>query len=130
MARLIIVDTSVLVEKIRMKKGYFDKLIDSFELGKCELRILSVVLTELWTRESMNDINSVNNVEKILKPITIMTIDGEIAKKAGELIRKKQANGFDALIVASALVYNAELATLNIKNFKNIKGLKLYDENL
>ena len=113
-----------------MKKGCFDKLIDSFELGKCELRTSSIVLTELWMGESMNYKTSVDDVEKILSPITTMTIDGQIAKKAGELIRKKQADGFDALVAATALVYNAELATLNTKHFSNIKGLKLYNDNL
>lgn len=113
-----------------MKKGLFDRLIDVFEQRKCELRTSSIVLTELWMGESMNYKSSVDDVEKILRPITTMTIDGEIGKKAGELIRKKQASGFDALIAATAMVYNAELATLDTKHFKNIKGLKLYDENL
>jgi len=130
MVRIVVVDTSVLVEKIRMKKGFFDKLIDSSEQGKCELRTSSIVLTELWMGESMNYKSSVDDVEKILRPIITMTIDGEIGKKAGELIRKKQADGFDALIAATTMVYNAELATLNTKYFRNIKGLKLYNENL
>jgi hypothetical protein len=130
MVKIVIVDTSVLVEKIRMRKGCFDKLIDNFELGRCELRTSSVVLTELWIGASMNFKSSISDIEKILRPIVITAIDGEIGKKAGELIRKKQANGFDALIAATALVYNAELATLNSKHFSNIKGLKLYNENL
>lgn len=130
MVKLIIIDTSILIEKIRLKVGVFDKLTDEFETGKCELRISSIVLTELWMGESMNYQKAVDDVEKILRPIMVMTIDGEISKKAGELIRKKQATGFDALVAATALVYKAELATLNKKHFQNIKGLKLYNENL
>jgi len=130
MVKLVIVDTSILIEKIRLKVGLFDRLVDDFEEGNCELRTSSIVLTELWMGESMNYQRSVDDVEEILRPILVMTIDGEIGKKAGELIRKKQATGFDALIAATAIVYKAELATLNIKHFKNIKGLKLYNENL
>lgn len=130
MVNLVIVDTSVLIEKIRLKIGLFDRLIDNFEEGKCELRTSSIVLTELWMGENMNYQQSVDDVEKILRPIAVVTVDWEIGKKAGELIRKKQATGFDALIAATAIVYKAELATLNIKHFKKIKELKLYNENL
>lgn len=123
----IIVDTSIFVEKIRTHKGLFDDLVSKSELGKLELYTSSIVLTELWMGFSMDKKAAVSEVEEILSAVTIIGIGGEVGKKAGELIRNKQSEGFDALVAATTIVHDMQLATLNVKHFMGIKGLKLYD---
>jgi len=123
----VIVDTSVIIEKIRTNRGLFDKLIDKAKKGKVGLYTSAVVITELWMGQGMKYKESVMGVEDLLESMRTITIDREIGKKAGELIRGKQVEGFDALIAASALVLKFKLATLNVKHFKKIKGLKLYN---
>lgn len=122
----VLVDTSVLIEKIRRKKGMWDVLIKLREEEKVFLYTSSVVLTELWAGESMNEEKAVENVSIILRPLGIMAIDTEIGKKAGDLVRGGQATGFDGLIAATCLVHKIKLATLNIKHFKQVKGLKFF----
>ncbi len=126
----VVLDTSVLIEKIRTKKGFFDQLIDDLNHRRGEMCVSMVTLTELWAGQSMNFKHSVDLVEDILQPIKILAVDRDVAKLAGKLIRNKEVDGFDAIIAATTMEYGAELATLNTKHFKWIKGLKLYDESL
>ena len=78
----------------------------------------------------MNVKENLKAVEEIIEIILFVNLDETLAKVAGELARNYRIDGFDAIIAATAMVHNADLATLNTKHFKNIKGLKLYDENL
>lgn len=126
----VVLDTSVLIEKIRTKKGFFDHLVDDLNCQRGEMCVSMVTLTELWAGQSMNFKYSIDFVEDILQPIKTLTIDRDVAKLAGKLIRNKEADGFDAIIAATTMNYGAELATLNKKHFRKVKGLRLYDENL
>lgn len=123
----LLVDTSVLVDKIRTRKGIFDKIILKSKKGEFQLFTSSVVLAELWRGSKMDDKVVERDVELTIKPFMIMTIDGEIGRVAGKLMRKNKIDGFDALIAATAIVNKTMLATLNVKHFKMIKGLKLYN---
>jgi len=122
----ILLDTSIIVEKSRNKGGLFDSLIELSEKGMVQLYVSAVVLAELWTGESMNYPKSVRAMEKILRPMVVLAVDGAVAKLAGELVRLKVVAGFDAIIAATALDYKMTLATLNKKHFEGVKGLRLY----
>lgn len=126
----VVVDTSVLVDEIRRGSVLWNDIKISVRAGGVQLISSVVVLAELWAGESMNRNEDRSIVEEMVEVITFLQVDSLLAKKAGEVIRKYKLSGFDAIIVATAMEYNAELATLNKKHFKGIKGLKLYDENL
>ena len=57
--------------------------------------------------------------------LKILPLDEKVSQKAGEIRAYSSNNLGDAVIAATALVYKLELATLNIKDFAKIKGLKL-----
>ncbi len=54
-----------------------------------------------------------------------MPVSPNIARKAGELMRDYGLNLPDALIAATALVYDAILVTRNIRDFQRIPNLRL-----
>lgn len=55
-------------------------------------------------------------------------LDKEIQSKlAGKIVAKTGIELIDAIIVATAFKCNLPLATLNMKDFGKVKGLKLVD---
>lgn len=126
----VVIDTSVLVDEIRKGSVLWSDIKIGVRNGNIRLMSSVVVLAELWAGESMNRDRDRLIVEEMVQVVTFLQVDSVLAKKAGEVIRKYKLSGFDAVIAATAMEYGAELATLNTKHFKNIKGLKLYNENL
>ncbi len=126
----VVVDTSVLIDEIRRGSDLWSDIKVAVREGNIQLMSSVVVLAELWAGESMNKNDDRLIVEEMIEVITFLQVDSVLAKRVGEVIRKYKLSGFDAVIAATTMEYGAELATLNIKHFKNIKGLKLYDENL
>jgi tRNA(fMet)-specific endonuclease VapC len=126
----LFIDTSVLIEEIRKGSELWSEVKDLSKSNKVSIISSVIVLTELWMGESMSKKEKLNVVEEMVEVITFVDVNNKLAKMAGELIRKYKVIGFDGIIAATAMEYNAELVTLNIKHFKNIKGLKLYNENL
>ncbi|KKR67158.1 MAG: hypothetical protein UU09_C0037G0008 [Microgenomates group bacterium GW2011_GWA2_40_6] len=126
MVRRYILDTSVIIEKIRRGKGVWDEIMQEAKTGRVELLISVITIAELWAGEKMNNKRSITEVEEMIKPIVKVTVDAEVAKTAGELARNKVVVGFDAIISATALIFNAQLVTHNKKHFEEVKGLKLY----
>jgi predicted nucleic acid-binding protein len=64
-----------------------------------------------------------------IAPLRVLPYTFDIAQKAGEIARdlNKVMEFADAAIAATAIENEAELLTLNKRDFKNIKELKLAD---
>ncbi|MFA6007425.1 MAG: type II toxin-antitoxin system VapC family toxin [Candidatus Shapirobacteria bacterium] len=122
----IVVDSSVIIEKIRTDGCLFDRLVELQLKNKVILFISVVTVAELWAGESMNKKSEIESVTEIIKYIKRLIVNEDIAMMSGEIVRKYKIEAMDALIAASALEDDAQLATLNVKHFKMIKGLKLY----
>jgi predicted nucleic acid-binding protein len=71
---------------------------------------------------------------KDISQLTILPIQSNISTMSIELLVKyclsHNLDFHDALIAATAIFYNFELYTLNIKDFVFIPGLKLYQPEL
>ena len=63
--------------------------------------------------------------ESIFKAIKLLPIDLEIIDKAIELRQQKKMSLGDSIIAATSLVYDAELYTRNVSDFKHIQGIKV-----
>lgn len=122
----IVVDSSVIIEKIRTDGGLFDKLMELQSKNKVVMLISVVTIAELWAGKSMNKKNEENSVAEIIKYMKRLIVSENIAKLAGEMVRKYKIEAIDALIAASAIEDGAKMATINKKHFKMIKGLELY----
>jgi len=125
--RKIVVDTSVLIDFSRAKTGPYPKLFELFKEGVCELCLPTVVISELWAGRSMSRKSVLSETIKMISMIERVELNEKIAMTAGELLRKKQVLGFDAIVAATALTLGAEVATQNEKHFKNVKELKIFN---
>lgn len=59
----------------------------------------------------------------------IYELSDEVVEKTIDLRKQHQVKLPDAIIAATALVHKLTLITNNVKDFKNIKGLKLVNPN-
>lgn len=64
-------------------------------------------------------------LESIFKILQVLDLSPEIAEKAIEIRQAKKISLGDAIVAATALVYDCSLATRNVVDFRHIPGLKL-----
>lgn len=100
-----------------------EKLID--ELLKDSGPAISVI-TEIellcWKTPVENDLKVLNN---FIEEAFVIELDRDIKLKTAEIRKVHKVKLPDAVIAATALVYDAALVTRNVTDFKNIDGLKL-----
>jgi toxin FitB len=63
--------------------------------------------------------------ESLFLMLDILPIDSDVIEEAINLKRKRKIGACDAIIAATALLYNLELATFNVKDFEKIEGLNV-----
>jgi hypothetical protein len=67
-------------------------------------------------------------IEEFLSMATVLQLDRTVTKKVVEIRRKQRKLKLgDAIIAATAIIHNLVLVTNNVKDFANIKGLKIID---
>ncbi len=120
MAEQICLDTSVCIDL--MNKGNREALIPFLT---AEAFLSSVSLFELMLRTYR-----LEETETFVSTFEILNFDEKAAKVAGQIEKNLKGRGVlisreDIFIAATAMVNNCALATLNVKDFSRIKGLKL-----
>lgn len=122
----VVIDSSIIIDFTRAGLGPLVRLIDFKKKEKLELLIPTIVVAELWAGEEMGTKEGRAKLEKLLARFKQIELTTEIAKKTGNLLRSKSAAGFDAIVAATALCLDAQLATQNKKHFQSVPGLKLF----
>lgn len=120
----LVVDTSVIIDFIRSR----DKASTPFFKLTKEYRLFISILTkaELYGGKSVWEKGKAKEeLEKILSGLNIINLDDDISLEGGRLKAKYGINIVDAIIAATAAVYEFPLTTLNSKDFEKIKGIKL-----
>lgn len=121
---MILCDTNIFIEVYRGNNHIVNRLI---EIGQENIAISDVSSAELL-------FGARNKIElKILKndisKLNSLSINTQVSQLAVELVEKHSLSHNlslpDALIAATSLVYKVELFTLNLKDFKFIKNLKI-----
>lgn len=125
---MVILDTSVLIDFLRRPENEDSPLKQFGRLyaaGETAISILSI--QELYSGQSSRDSKKEQLFLKIVDSCEILPYSYEVAKLAGEIVRDSgRSLGFpDAAIAATAILNKASLFTLNKKDFKGIKVLKL-----
>ncbi len=64
-------------------------------------------------------------LNELLNLIPVLQIDDSVVQKCVQIRQQKKIGLGDALIAATALVYNLTLVTRNTNDFLNIEGLKI-----
>jgi predicted nucleic acid-binding protein len=66
-------------------------------------------------------------IRTVLSPFREISVDRMIAERGGALRRTFGMGAADALIAATALEHRLELVTRNVRDFKEITGLRVRD---
>lgn len=124
MDQKVCLDTDACIAIIN-RKGTYQGLLAKLLYSR--VFISTITLFELFLRTY-----NIEPVEKFIKDLEILDFDSTSARKASELKKALKSEGKeieirDLFIASTAIINDCTLATLNIKDFKNIKDLKLLE---
>lgn len=124
----VLVDSSVLIDFLRVKDKQTTNFF-SLVSNNHQLYTSVIVHTELFAGRSVwESKRAFSELSDLFSGIKILPLTEEISQKAGEIKTRFDLDIIDAIIASTALLTNLDLATLNIKDFKKVPGLKLLDK--
>lgn len=121
-------DTNIIIDHLRSKEKAETLLMTiARKVVKENLALSIVSIQELYEGQSTKEEEKERYLLATIAPLTVLSYTYEIAKLAGEIARdiKKPIEFADAAIAATAIVYGAELATLNKRDFEEVEELAL-----
>lgn len=102
-----------------------EKFVD--DLVKIEKPVISVI-TEIellcWKTANESDLQVLKN---FINETTVIELDRNIKLKTADIRKNYLIKLPDAIIAATAFVYDLSLITHNYKDFENISGLRIVD---
>lgn len=130
MKRQYLLDTNICIFWLRGKND-IDKKIDVVGFDNCA--ISEITLAELKVGAILGrklDHKSSHGVDELLSKVKVIPITGSIDLFAEEKVRLRTAgtpldDNFDLLIGCTAVTNKMVMVTENIKDFKNIKNIKI-----
>lgn len=121
----ILIDTSIIIDFLR-QKDKSKTLLYYFSQHQHQLYASIITHAECWAGKSIwEKKEAAETLEKLFTNIKILPLGEIISKKAGQVSAEVNLEIVDAVIASTAIFHNLKLATLNVKDFKNIKDLKL-----
>ena len=122
----VLVDTSIIIDFLRQNGDHKKTLL---YLAESQHELYASILTHaesyagksVWEKKSAKE-----KLEKVFSNIKILYLDEDLSQKAGEISAQYKLEIVDAIIAATAMHHKLHLATLNIKDFKKIKGIMLF----
>ena len=126
----MIIDTSILVE---IDRGVTEEKIKKIKRN-INPKISAITVSELYTGAYKRKKTDESSLENLISSFKRLTLDQDIAKKAGELIARKQEKDLgiginDIYIAATAIQKNEKLLTKDVKDFNEINELEVLDWN-
>ncbi len=118
----VLIDTDIFIDCFS-NYGQSSELLSSWLEGK-EVYFSAITETELLAGKDCRKPEVENKVLALLMQARKVEVDNWIARNAGQMKRECPISTTDALIAASALKVDAVLYTRNLKDFRQIKGLK------
>ena len=125
----LLLDTSVIIDFLR-RKDKEASLFFKLSQENYVLYISIITHTELfsgkrvWEQKRLYD-----ELEELCSGLEVLSIDPFLSQKAGHARVHFGMQLADAIIAATALHHDLSLATFNTKDFKQVKGLKLFTES-
>lgn len=123
----LVVDASILIDHLR-KGEVWNRLFSEIEGSDTELFIPTIVLFELFSGKSSQEIQMIKKINQLLQNFEKIELNETIARRAGELYRdiSQTLDVPDYIIAASALEIRGTVATLNKKHFEQVPTLNIY----
>lgn len=126
---MVILDTNIIIDHLRQYPRNKNSALDTIikEIPPNELCLSVISIQELFTGKSTRDKQTEKWIFEVISPFKIITYDEKVAKLAGQIERDlgRPIEFPDAAIAATTILNKAKLFTLNIKDFQDVKGLKL-----
>lgn len=123
---MILCDTNIFISAFNGRTDTIDQLD---KIGLAEIALSAVTVMELF--QGMGNKNELAQMKKKIQFYDVVQIDNAISEKAIELIENfKLSHGLqipDAIIGATAVVYQIPLYTYNLRDFEFIPNLILYN---
>ncbi len=122
--RLVICDTNIFIEFYKNNQQIVENLK---KIGIENIAMSSVTAGELIF--GAYDKRELKNIRKDIDSLTVLPLNENISKRFIDLMTKYSLTHNldlpDALIASTAIDYDCELYTLNLKHFRYIDNLKL-----
>lgn len=117
-----LIDSNVIIDftEGRFSDALTDKISALVDDGACVS-----VITKIEVLGFSTALDGMEIVESYLNRFVILDLDEAVVMKTIELRRSKKIKLPDAIIAATALVYDLKLYTSNLKDFNGIKDLKI-----
>lgn len=122
---MILCDTNIFIEFLNGNELTLKRLK---QIGFENILVSSITFIEL-----IKGTKNKNQLKKLVMDIhafSILNFNEEVSQKSMELIRDYHLSHnlhlADSIIAASSVVFNLELLTYNLRDFKFIENLKLY----
>ncbi|MGB1242467.1 MAG: type II toxin-antitoxin system VapC family toxin [Chitinophagales bacterium] len=123
--KMVICDTNIMIEFF---KGNPETTEDLRKIGFKNIGLSSITFMELY--QGMDNKRELNQIVRALLPYKRIDINRQASKLATEYLKRYYLSHSlqipDAIIAATAIAYNLELFTYNIKDFQFIPSIKLY----
>mgnify|MGYP001575620405 CR=1 FL=1 len=124
----VVVDTSIIVDFLRRQTDSDSYYI---QLKQKEVVVISLItVAELYSGRSAYEAKQNQYIQNIVHTAEVVIPTQETAKMAGRLRLDYSLSLADAFIAALALDLNVPLATLNVRDLKQIDGLKMLPQKL
>jgi predicted nucleic acid-binding protein len=119
----VLLDSDILIDHLR---GYEParQYLKRFEMGEVQGYLSIITVAELAAGQMQQE-EEETKVQQLLALFTHIDLNFTIAWRAGEIRRHYQTRIADALIAATALMYNLRLATRNLQHLTPIEGLQV-----
>jgi predicted nucleic acid-binding protein len=126
---MILGDTNIFIEFYKNNTAIIQELV---QIGSQNLAISTISRAELYYRAI--DKNELSRIQKHLDLLQNIPVDLPISEQFIQLMAQYSLSHKltipDALIASTALTHNISLYTLNLKDFRFIQGLKIYQSAL
>ena len=122
----VLLDTSVIIDFLRRKDK--EKSLFAHLLQEGNQTAVSIIThCELYAGKSVwEEKDAKEELEILFSGMQILDLNAQISQVAGQIRAKSDLNLLDAIIAATAKIYNLELATLNLKDFEKVEELHLF----
>ncbi|HEY5463018.1 MAG TPA: type II toxin-antitoxin system VapC family toxin [Hanamia sp.] len=120
MAGQYLIDTNTVID-------YLDNKLPAngasmLDMEKLDISVITRMELLAWPNAEQEQISILN---QFINTVVIWGLDEPVILKGIEIRKEYHIKLPDAIIAATALVYDLSLVTRNIGDFKNIKGIKL-----
>ena len=117
----MLIDSNIIILASKLQHV---ELLSKLRENESKIKVSIVSKIEVLGYHQLNQVQK-RFLENFFKAITVLPISDGIATQAIEIRQKRPVSLGDALIAATAIVFDIELLTENIKDYKGVQGLSL-----